>query len=105
MQRLELLERVSLLRGLSDAARTALAERLVERNFAAGERVFSKGDAGGVMFCVLTGRLEIFLPGEGGAERIHLKEAHQGDHFGELGLFDDKPRSASVEAKTDCVLL
>jgi CRP/FNR family transcriptional regulator, cyclic AMP receptor protein len=105
MQRQEMLERVPLFRGLSEAARTALGERLVERSFAAGDRVFSKGEAGGVMFCVLSGRLEIFLPPESGAERIHLKDAQTGDHFGELGLFDDKPRSASVEAKTDCVLL
>jgi CRP/FNR family cyclic AMP-dependent transcriptional regulator len=105
MQRQEMLQRVPLFRGLSEAARISLAQRLVERSFAAGERVFSKGDAGGVMFCVLSGRLEIFLQPESGAERIHLKEAQTGDHFGELGLFDDKPRSASVEAKTDCVLL
>jgi len=105
MQRQELLERVPLFRGLSEAARASLAQRLVERSFAAGARVFSKGDQGGVMFCVLSCRLEIFLPSEAGAERIHLKDAHTGDHFGELGLFDEKPRSASVEAKTDCILL
>jgi CRP/FNR family transcriptional regulator, cyclic AMP receptor protein len=105
MQRQEMLQRVPLFRGLSEAARISLSQRLVERSFAAGERVFSKGDAGGVMFCVLSGRLEIFLQPESGAERIHLKDAQTGDHFGELGLFDDKPRSASVEAKTDCVLL
>ena len=106
MQRQEMLERVPLFRGLSEAARTALAQRLVERSFKAGERVFTKGDVGGVMFCVLSGRLEIFLPPDSaGGERIHLKDAQTGDHFGELGLFDDKPRSASIEAKTDCVLL
>ncbi|HEX4384311.1 MAG TPA: DUF1003 domain-containing protein [Myxococcales bacterium] len=106
MQRQEMLGHVPLFRGLSEAARTSLADRLVERTFTAGQRVFSKGDVGGVMFCVLSGRAEIFLPPDApGGERIHLKDAQTGDHFGELGLFDDKPRSASVEAKTDCVLL
>jgi uncharacterized membrane protein len=105
MQPQEVLERVPLFRGLSESALDSLAERLVERRFKAGERVFSKGDVGGVMFCVLSGRLDIFLPGANGTERVHLKEAAQGDYFGELGIIDRMPRSASVEARTDCVLL
>jgi uncharacterized membrane protein len=105
MQRHQLLERVTIFRGLSEGARQSLTDRLVERRFAAGERVFSKGDKGGVMYCVLSGRLDIFLPGATGGERVHLREAHPGDYFGELGLVDQKPRSASVEARTDSVLL
>jgi uncharacterized membrane protein len=105
MQRHELLERVPLFRGLSEDARISLSERLVERRFRAGELVFAKGDTGSTMFLVLAGSVEIFLPPEGGAERVDLKEVNEGEHFGELSLFDDKPRSASVEAKTDCVLL
>lgn len=105
MQRHELLERVPLFRGLSEDARISLSQRLVERRFLAGELVFAKGDTGSTMFLVLSGSVEIFLPPEGGAERVDLKEVNEGEHFGELSLFDDKPRSASVEAKTDCVLL
>jgi len=105
MQRHELLERVPLFKGLSEEARVSLADRLVERRFRAGELVFAKGDKGSAMFCVLTGKVEIFLPPEGGSERVDLKEVHEGEYVGELALFDEKPRSASVEAKTDCVLL
>jgi uncharacterized membrane protein len=101
----QLLERVPLFRGLSESARISLAERLVERRYRAGELVFSKGDTGSAMFLVLSGKVEIFLPPQGGAERVDLKEASEGEHFGELSLFDEKPRSASAEAKTDCVLL
>ena len=105
MQSYELLERVPLFRGLSDEARRSLSQRLVEKRLLAGERVFAKGDAGSAMYLVLSGKVEIFLPPEGGADRVDLKEVNEGEHFGELSLFDDKPRSASVEAKTDCVLL
>jgi uncharacterized membrane protein len=105
MHRHELLERVPLFKGLSEEARMSLAERLVERRYRAGELVFSKGDRGSALFCVLSGKVEIFLPPEGGADRVDLKEVHEGEHFGELALFDEKPRSASVEARTDCVLL
>ena len=105
MQRHELLERVPLFRGLSEAARISLSQRLVERRFLGGELVFQKGDTGSAMFLVLSGKVEIFLPPDGGADRVDLKEVNEGEHFGELSLFDDKPRSASVEARTDCVLL
>jgi len=64
-----------------------------------------KGDTGNAMFLVLARKVEFFLPGEGGSERVVLKQVSEGEHFGELALFDEKPRSASVEAKTDCVLL
>src|SRR5438477_4942209 len=105
MQRHELLERVPLFRGLSEAARISLSQRLVERRFLGGELVFQKGDTGSAMFLVMSGKVEIFLPPQGGADRVDLKEVNEGEHFGELSLFDDKPRSASVEARTDCVLL
>ena len=105
MQRHELLERVPLFKGLPEHARMSLAERLIERRFRSGEIVFNKGDRGSALLCVLSGKLEIFLPPEGGADRVDLKEVNEGEHFGELALFDEKPRSASVEAKTDCVLL
>src|SRR5438128_10079864 len=105
MQRHELLERVPLFRGLSEEARISLSQRLVERRFMGGELVFSKGDTGSAMFLVMSGKVEIFLPAEGGAERVDLKEVNEGEHFGELALFDEKPRSASAEAKTDCTLL
>jgi len=105
MQRHELLERVPLFKGLSEGARISLSQRLVERRCSAGELVFSKGDTGSAMFLLLSGRVEIFLPPEGGAERVDLKEVAEGEHFGELALFDEKPRSASAAAKEDCVLL
>jgi uncharacterized membrane protein len=101
----ELLARVPLFRGLSEGAQISLSQRLVEKRYQSGELVFSKGDNGDAMYCVLTGKVEIFLPAEGGAERVDLKEVSEGEHFGELALFDEKPRSASAEAKTDLVLL
>ena len=105
MHRHELLERVPLFKGLSDGARISLSQRLVERRYRAGELVFSKGDTGSAMFLVLSGTVEIFLPPEAGVERVDLKEVAEGEHFGELALFDEKPRSATAVARTDCVLL
>ena len=58
------------------------------------------------MYIVLSGAVQIYLPGDGTPEgRVVLKDARTGEYFGELSLFDDKPRSASVEVTVDTTLL
>lgn len=100
----ELLAQIPLFDTLSTEDTEALAKRLAERKFAAGEKVFDKGDKGSSMYIVLSGAAQIFLPGDGD-DRVVLKDVRTGEYFGELSLFDDKPRSASVSASTDTVLL
>lgn len=102
----ELLRRVAFLRGLSEADRASLGKRLVERRFAAGERIFDKGDKGNWMFLVASGGVRIFLPpGNPQGQRLVLRELVPGEHFGELALFDEQPRSASAEASAPTLLL
>lgn len=91
---------------LSVADLEALAARLAERHFAPGETVFSLGERGAAMYIVLSGEVEIFLPpSQPGGENVLLKHLHQGQVFGELSLFDDKPRSASATALAESTLL
>jgi CRP/FNR family cyclic AMP-dependent transcriptional regulator len=102
----DLLAQISLFEGLSDEDRTALALRMTERPYKAGQPVFSMGEKGSSMYIVLSGAVQIFLPPkEKDGERVALKDARTGEYFGELSLFDDKPRSASVDATVDTTLL
>jgi len=102
----ELLAEIPLFEGLSDADREALAARMTERGYAPKETVFAKGDAGSSMYLVLSGSAQIFLPpAEPNGEPVVLKDVRTGEYFGELALFDSKPRSASVVATVDTVLL
>jgi len=100
----ELLAQIPLFDTLSREDTEALAKRLTEQKFKAGQKVFDKDDKGSSMYIVLSGAAQIFLPGDGD-ERVILKDVRTGEYFGELSLFDDKPRSASVAASTDTVLL
>src|SRR5947207_14941295 len=87
-------------RGLSPDDLEALATELVERDYRAGEAIFAQGDAGEEMFFILQGGVNIHLPGEG-SRRVSLKDLAVGEYFGELALFDDRPRSASALATTE----
>jgi uncharacterized membrane protein len=99
-----LLRSIALFEGLGDDDLRELGESLQRRAFAAGEMVFDQGDAGSSMYIVESGEVNIHLPGDA-SRRISLKDIARGEYFGELALFDEKPRSASALATTDAVLL
>lgn len=106
MLQADLLAQISLFEGLTDEDREALGARLTERKYKAGDLVFSKDDEGSAMYIVLSGSVQIFLPpADADTPRVVLKDVRTGEYFGELSLFDDKPRSASVEASVDTTLL
>jgi uncharacterized membrane protein len=106
MRPAELLAQIPLFQGLSDDDREALAARLDEKSFKAGDIVFSQGDQGSSMYIVQSGSAQIYLPSkEKDTPPVVLKDVRTGEYFGELAIFDDKPRSASVRALVDTVLL
>src|SRR5580704_5093516 len=106
MRHADLIAQIPMFEGLSDADREALAARLQERSYRPGQKVFAKDEKGTSMFVVLSGAVQIFLPPpEKDQPPVVLKDVRTGEYFGELALFDDKPRSASVEATVDTVLL
>src|SRR5271166_5910361 len=106
MRPAELLSQIPLFQGLGDEDREALAARLTEKTFKAGDIVFSQGDRGSSMYVVHSGSVQIYLPSaEKDQPPVVLKDVRSGEYFGELALFDDKPRSASVRAVVDTVLL
>lgn len=69
-------------------------------SFAAGQFIFKAGDPGETMYIINEGEVEI-LDGSG----TTLETAGPGSIVGELALIDDTPRSATVVAKTDCLLV
>ena len=63
-----------------------------------GEMLITQGDQGHEMYFIISGILEIL---KDSGEPLTLKE---GDFFGEIALFSNMPRTASVKAKTYCNL-
>src|SRR5450755_1034766 len=104
MPHADLLRSIPMFHGLSDDDLGALVSAVSERHFFAGQVIINQGDPGTEMFIVAAGQVNIFLAGEA-SRRLSLKDIARGEYFGELALFDDKPRSASALATTDVVLL
>jgi len=100
----EMLRSVDTLEAISDEDLLVLHGALKKRKFRAGEMIFAKGDTSSAMYLVQSGLVNVFLPGEQ-SSRISLKDISAGEFFGELSMFDEKPRSASAVAVTDTVLL
>jgi putative peptide zinc metalloprotease protein len=63
-----------------------------------GETVIAEGDVGDAFYVVQSGRLEVFE----GDQRV--RELGAGDHFGEIALLLDSPRTATVRTLTPCRL-
>jgi len=72
-----------------------IADGLSERTFPAGAAVAREGEVGVGFFLIDEGRASVTV---GGREVGRLGP---GDHFGEISLILDTPRTATVTAETD----
>lgn len=74
-----------------------LTHQMQRQEFTRGQLIFSQGDPGDGLYILTRGRVAISRRGPDGDELI-LALCGPGDHFGELALFDDEPRSAGAAA-------
>jgi ATP-binding cassette subfamily B protein len=88
---------------LPAAALRQLIEKLEPVEVKKGELIIREGDAAGPMFILEKGRARAFF-GNNGRER-NRAFYRDGDFFGELSILNGSPRTASVEAFSDCRLL
>jgi CRP/FNR family transcriptional regulator, cyclic AMP receptor protein len=95
-ERVALLRRVPVFSGLTDADLEAVADVSVPRQYDAGEVVFREGDEGGTCYVVRSGIARAIREHPDGRS-ITLSHFTAGDIFGELAMFDDEPRSATVD--------
>lgn len=70
-----------------------------ERTYAAGDILFFEEMSGDSFFIILEGELEIWKR-YGTSEAVLLGVSTAGQPLGEMALIDDRPRSATVRAKT-----
>jgi len=104
METASFLRTVPLFAKLDDAELQQFAELMRERSYPKGSVIVFEDDPGDSLYIVRQGRVKVVLVGEDGREVI-LGVLGVGEHFGELSLIDEQPRSAHVIAMEDTSLL
>jgi CRP/FNR family cyclic AMP-dependent transcriptional regulator len=101
---LVVLRNVPLFSGLDESELQRLSQVAVRRRAGRNEQVVRAGEDAESLIVLLTGRAKVTNFDEEGREII-LAWLGPGEFFGEMGLIDGSPRSASVVAVEPCELL
>ena len=93
----EVLQRVPLFADLTTSEVQQIARLFKERRFSAGDVVIHEGSGGAAFFVIDSGEAKVFLSGK---EHTTLRP---GAYFGEIAMFDEGARLATITADTDLV--
>ena len=88
--RMEALRKIPLFRHLTYKEQTAVLSIATTRTFTEGREIVTEGQAGEELFVVIRGKVVVEKNG------VEIAELKPGGHFGEMGLIDNAPRSATV---------
>ncbi len=98
------LKSVSLFASFSDQQITTLLTYVQHRSFARNVYIMHAGEETDSLYVMLSGKAKVVLTDDHGREVI-LGFMGPQDFFGEMGILDDQPRSASVLTLEPCEML
>ena len=98
------MENCELFENLSPDELKLLSPMLSTRSFAAGDVIFEEGQAASEMLIILQGKVSVILTLPNGFT-YRVNTCTPGMTFGEMGLLDRSPRSATVRADTSILAL
>lgn len=93
----------NLFRGLSTEEVREIVRVSEQRTIAAGERLFSQGDAARALYMIQSGEFEVSTTTDFGGDLV-LAHLGPGAVVGEMALLEGGKRSATVEALSECVV-
>lgn len=101
---LDILRGLSIFKGLDDPALIELAKLFDEHVFDQDEVIFEEGSTGNSMMVIASGEVRVSQKfGEKNEETLMVLK--KGEVFGEMGLLDDLPRSATIIAHSNVITL
>jgi hypothetical protein len=98
------LKNIEIFADLSVNELAAIASVTDEVRFGEGETVFNEGDHGDTLFLIVEGEVAV-IKGCDAERQIELDRIGAGDYFGEMALFGDDRRSATIRVKTSARFL
>lgn len=91
------LKGINIFEGLAISELGAVASVTEVVDYPAGETVIKQGEAGETMYLVIEGEVSVLKENEAdGGDEIELDRIGAGDYFGEMALFEDAVRSATI---------
>jgi len=99
-----ILKQVAIFSSLTEAEFAFLTSHVVQRNFSAGEFLFSEDEPCAGLYVIESGHVRIFKSSASGREQV-LAIDGPGASVAELPVFDGGNYPASAQALTDCKLL
>lgn len=99
----KLLRKVSLFGSLGGMELSKVAELVEEQRFFKNSGLIKEGENGDCLFVIVQGRVKVSKLQEGNDNLVAV--LHEGDTVGELALFDFGPRSATVTALDEVLVL
>ena len=97
------LERLAIFAGLPQEALARIRRRCRWRRYEPGEAIVDYLDASDDVFFITEGEARVTIYSLAG-KAVSFRDLDSGDVFGEYPAIDNGPRSASVEARTSCVV-
>jgi CRP/FNR family cyclic AMP-dependent transcriptional regulator len=91
----QLLQNVPLFSGLDPRELETIARTVHERTFERGETVAEEGQGGVGFFVIREGNAKVEVGGQ------EVRTLGPGDHFGEIALITEGPRTATVKADSE----
>ena len=95
-----ILKGINLFESLEADDLLAVSSHLVQRRFPKNSVIINEGDTTNSLYIILSGKVKAFLNDESGKEVI-LNVVNEGEYFGEVSLFDNGSRSASIMTLED----
>lgn len=106
-QKKDFIKNVPMFAGLKDRQLMRLADRMVERTYAAGDMIVKQGQGGEGFYVLTAGKAEATRERSEG-EKTVVNTFGPGDFFGELALLDEEGvRTATIQAvdQVTCLIL
>jgi CRP/FNR family transcriptional regulator len=97
------LRRAPLFDALDEEDARALRRQMAEVKLSRGEHLFMEGENGDSLYVVIDGKMKLTRAAADGRENL-LSVIGPGEMFGELSLFDPRPRTSSASAVTDALV-
>jgi CRP-like cAMP-binding protein len=94
---------ISLFAGLAASSLDEVESRCSWRQYRTKEAILNYLDASDDVFFIVEGGARVILYSQAG-KVVSFRDLGPGDSFGEIPAIDGGPRSASVEASTDCLI-